>query len=126
MPLVLAWLLSWRTRTGMCDSQIKNSALFPVLFVLFPCLTFAPLFRFFFLALSYPILSLLSPLFPIFSYQMVTIVDPHIAIDAGYYVYSDALSQNMFVRTQQGSKYEGWCWPGEQREKEKEREGAME
>eukprot|EP01105_Mastigella_eilhardi_P005421 TRINITY_DN17140_c0_g1_i1.p1 TRINITY_DN17140_c0_g1~~TRINITY_DN17140_c0_g1_i1.p1 ORF type:complete len:931 (+),score=237.44 TRINITY_DN17140_c0_g1_i1:203-2794(+) len=46
--------------------------------------------------------------------KMVTIVDPHIKVDQGYYVYKEALDQDFFVKTTDGSKpYEGWCWPGQ-------------
>ncbi|CAF3409540.1 unnamed protein product [Rotaria socialis] len=44
--------------------------------------------------------------------RMVTITDPHIKKDDGYHVYAEAKSNGYFVKTKDGSDYEGWCWPG--------------
>jgi alpha 1,3-glucosidase len=44
--------------------------------------------------------------------KMVTIVDPHIKRDGGYYVHQDATSNNHYVKNKDGHDYEGWCWPG--------------
>uniref|UniRef100_A0ABM5F4K0 Neutral alpha-glucosidase AB isoform X1 n=1 Tax=Pogona vitticeps TaxID=103695 RepID=A0ABM5F4K0_9SAUR len=44
--------------------------------------------------------------------KMVSIVDPHIKIDSGYRVHNEIRSQNFYVKTKDGSDYEGWCWPG--------------
>jgi alpha 1,3-glucosidase len=43
---------------------------------------------------------------------MVTISDPHIKKDNGYQVYSEAKSRGYFVKTKDGTDYEGSCWPG--------------
>jgi alpha 1,3-glucosidase len=43
---------------------------------------------------------------------MVTIVDPHIKRDAGYYVNDEATSQSLYVKNHDNNDYEGWCWPG--------------
>ena len=45
--------------------------------------------------------------------KMVTIVDPHLKKDSTYAVSSEALAQNLFVRTQSGSVFDGYCWPGD-------------
>ncbi|ULT90933.1 hypothetical protein L3Y34_008908 [Caenorhabditis briggsae] len=44
--------------------------------------------------------------------KMVTIVDPHIKKDDGYYVYKDAKDKGLFVKRTDGSNFEGHCWPG--------------
>ncbi|CAL2045785.1 unnamed protein product [Caenorhabditis brenneri] len=44
--------------------------------------------------------------------KMVTIVDPHIKKDDGYYVYKDAKDKGLFVKRTDGSDFEGHCWPG--------------
>ncbi|CAB54240.1 Glucosidase II subunit alpha [Caenorhabditis elegans] len=44
--------------------------------------------------------------------KMVTIVDPHIKKDDGYYVYKDAKDKGLFVKRVDGSDFEGHCWPG--------------
>ncbi|XP_038643387.1 neutral alpha-glucosidase AB-like isoform X2 [Scyliorhinus canicula] len=44
--------------------------------------------------------------------KMVSIVDPHIKIDSGYRIHTTIQSQNFYVKTKEGSDYEGWCWPG--------------
>jgi alpha 1,3-glucosidase len=43
---------------------------------------------------------------------MVTIVDPHVKRDSGYYVYKEASEKKYFVRTKDGTEFDGWCWPG--------------
>lgn len=45
--------------------------------------------------------------------QMVSIVDPHIKVDSGYQVHNEIRSRGFYVKTKDGSDYEGWCWPGE-------------
>lgn len=44
--------------------------------------------------------------------QLVAIVDPHIKVDSGYRVHEELQSQGLYVKTRDGSDYEGWCWPG--------------
>ncbi|XP_030647967.1 neutral alpha-glucosidase AB isoform X2 [Chanos chanos] len=44
--------------------------------------------------------------------KLVAIVDPHIKVDSGYKIYSELRSKGLFVKTKDGSDYEGWCWPG--------------
>jgi alpha 1,3-glucosidase len=44
--------------------------------------------------------------------KLVTIVDPHIKIDAGYHVYSEAKERDLFVKDKDGNAIDGWCWPG--------------
>lgn len=39
-------------------------------------------------------------------------MDPHIKVDAGYRVHEELQSQGLYVKTRDGSDYEGWCWPG--------------
>jgi alpha 1,3-glucosidase len=43
---------------------------------------------------------------------MVTIVDPHVKRDSNYYVYKEASEKKYFVRTKDGTEFDGWCWPG--------------
>ena len=44
--------------------------------------------------------------------KIVTIVDPHIAIDDSYYVYKEGKERRVFVRGSQGdSDFQGKCWP---------------
>uniref|UniRef100_A0A674JDG3 Glucosidase II alpha subunit n=1 Tax=Terrapene triunguis TaxID=2587831 RepID=A0A674JDG3_9SAUR len=44
--------------------------------------------------------------------KMVSIVDPHIKVDSGYRVHNEIRSRGFYVKTKDGSDYEGWCWPG--------------
>lgn len=44
--------------------------------------------------------------------KMVSIVDPHIKIDSGYKIHTALQSKNLYIKTKDGSDYEGWCWPG--------------
>lgn len=45
--------------------------------------------------------------------RMVTIVDPHIKRDDGYYVHKEATAKGLYIKDKDGSKdYDGWCWPG--------------
>nr|XP_060614241.1 neutral alpha-glucosidase AB isoform X1 [Anolis sagrei ordinatus] len=44
--------------------------------------------------------------------KMVSIVDPHIKVDTGYRIHNEIRSQGFYVKTKDGSDYEGWCWPG--------------
>ncbi|NXK78629.1 GANAB glucosidase, partial [Amazona guildingii] len=45
--------------------------------------------------------------------KMVSIVDPHIKVDSGYRVHAELRSRGFYVKTKDGSDYEGWCWPGD-------------
>jgi len=44
--------------------------------------------------------------------KLVTIVDPHIKIDNGYHIYTEAKELDLFVKDKSGSPIDGWCWPG--------------
>ncbi|XP_072737067.1 neutral alpha-glucosidase AB isoform X1 [Ciconia boyciana] len=44
--------------------------------------------------------------------KMVSIVDPHIKVDSSYRVHNELRSRGFYVKTKDGSDYEGWCWPG--------------
>ncbi|XP_054997011.1 neutral alpha-glucosidase AB isoform X2 [Sorex araneus] len=44
--------------------------------------------------------------------KLVAIVDPHIKVDSGYRVHEDLRKLGLYVKTRDGSDYEGWCWPG--------------
>ncbi|XP_067119018.1 neutral alpha-glucosidase AB-like [Centruroides vittatus] len=44
--------------------------------------------------------------------KMVTLVDPHIKRDSGYYVHKEASDYGYYVKNKDGNDYEGWCWPG--------------
>ncbi|XP_075213212.1 glucosidase 2 subunit alpha [Lycorma delicatula] len=47
-----------------------------------------------------------------FGRKLVTIVDPHIKRDSGYFLHNDAEANGYYVKNKDGSVYEGWCWPG--------------
>ena len=45
--------------------------------------------------------------------RMVTIVDPHVKRDNGYYIHKQAASNGLYIKDKDGKKdYDGWCWPG--------------
>uniref|UniRef100_A0A2K6MDQ4 Neutral alpha-glucosidase AB n=1 Tax=Rhinopithecus bieti TaxID=61621 RepID=A0A2K6MDQ4_RHIBE len=44
--------------------------------------------------------------------KLVAIVDPHIKVDSGYRVHDELRNLGLYVKTRDGSDYEGWCWPG--------------
>lgn len=44
--------------------------------------------------------------------KLVTIIDPHIKRESGYFLHEDALANDLYVKNKDGSVYEGWCWPG--------------
>lgn len=44
--------------------------------------------------------------------KLVTILDPHIKRDGGYFLHEDAQSLDLYVHDKNGKIYEGWCWPG--------------
>ena len=45
--------------------------------------------------------------------RMVTIIDPHIKRDDGYYIHKEATSKGLYIKDKDGNKdYDGWCWPG--------------
>ena len=44
--------------------------------------------------------------------KMVTIIDPHIKRDDGYYIYHEAKEKDFFIKNKHGHEYDGWCWPG--------------
>ncbi|CAH1118336.1 unnamed protein product [Phaedon cochleariae] len=44
--------------------------------------------------------------------KLVVIIDPHIKRESGYFLHEDALANDYYVKTKDGSVYEGWCWPG--------------
>lgn len=44
--------------------------------------------------------------------HLVHIIDPHIKIDENYYFYRENKERNFFVKTRDGSNFEGNCWPG--------------
>lgn len=46
------------------------------------------------------------------SRRLVTIVDPHIKREGGYYVHEEAQAQGLYVKSRSGGDFEGWCWPG--------------
>lgn len=46
------------------------------------------------------------------SRKMVTIVDPHIKSESGYYVHDEALSNDYYIKNKDGGVYVGHCWPG--------------
>jgi len=45
--------------------------------------------------------------------RMVTIVDPHVKRDDGYYIHKEATVKGLYVKDRDGTKdFDGWCWPG--------------
>ena len=44
--------------------------------------------------------------------KMVTIVDPHIKKDDGYFMHQESRNAGHYVKNKDGNDYEGWCWPG--------------
>jgi alpha 1,3-glucosidase len=44
--------------------------------------------------------------------KMVTIIDPHIKRESGYFLHDEALANDLYVKDKHGKVYEGWCWPG--------------
>jgi len=44
--------------------------------------------------------------------RMVTIVDPHIKRDNGYYIYKEGHDEGFFLKDAKGKEYDGYCWPG--------------
>jgi mannosyl-oligosaccharide alpha-1,3-glucosidase len=44
--------------------------------------------------------------------KMVTIVDPHIKRQSGYYVHEESKSKGLYVKNKDGGDFDGWCWPG--------------
>jgi alpha 1,3-glucosidase len=44
--------------------------------------------------------------------KLVTIVDPHIKKDPGYWIHKDLTALGLYVKNKNGNDYEGWCWPG--------------
>ncbi|KAL3163000.1 hypothetical protein ABBQ32_009432 [Trebouxia sp. C0010 RCD-2024] len=44
--------------------------------------------------------------------KLVTIVDPHIKRDTGYYIYKEAKDKGLYVLNKDKQEFDGWCWPG--------------
>jgi len=44
--------------------------------------------------------------------KLVTIVDPHIKKESGYWVHTDLTNKGLYTKNAEGGDYEGWCWPG--------------
>lgn len=42
----------------------------------------------------------------------VSIIDPGVKVDAGYFVYDEGMAQGHFARNPDGTVYEGQVWPG--------------
>jgi alpha 1,3-glucosidase len=45
--------------------------------------------------------------------RMVTIIDPHIKKDSGYFVHTDAQANDLYVKNKDGNEYDG-AWTGRQ------------
>jgi mannosyl-oligosaccharide alpha-1,3-glucosidase len=45
-------------------------------------------------------------------HRMVTIVDPHLKRDSGYYIHQLATEKGYYVKDRNGNDLDGWCWPG--------------
>lgn len=44
--------------------------------------------------------------------KLVAIIDPHIKAETGFFVYDGGIEADVFVKNQDGSVFEGDCWPG--------------
>lgn len=44
--------------------------------------------------------------------RMVTIIDPHIKRESGYFIHSEASDKGYYVKNKDGNDFDGWCWPG--------------
>ncbi|TNN17347.1 Neutral alpha-glucosidase AB isoform 2 [Schistosoma japonicum] len=44
--------------------------------------------------------------------KLVTVVDPHIKRDPNWPLFSNSQNSGIFVKTRDGTEYDGWCWPG--------------
>lgn len=44
--------------------------------------------------------------------RLIPIIDPHLKRDPNYAVYNEAVEKKYFIKTKDGSDYDGWCWPG--------------
>ncbi|KAJ3342819.1 hypothetical protein HDU93_000949 [Gonapodya sp. JEL0774] len=44
--------------------------------------------------------------------QMVTITDPHVKKDSGYFLYQEAQEKGLQMLTKDKTEFDGWCWPG--------------
>ncbi|XP_064483870.1 neutral alpha-glucosidase AB-like isoform X3 [Ornithodoros turicata] len=44
--------------------------------------------------------------------RMITIIDPHIKRESGYFIHSEATDRGYYVKNKDGNDYDGWCWPG--------------
>ncbi|XP_022900640.2 neutral alpha-glucosidase AB [Onthophagus taurus] len=44
--------------------------------------------------------------------RLITIIDPHIKRESGYFVHEEALANGYYIKNKDGNVYEGWCWPG--------------
>lgn len=44
--------------------------------------------------------------------KLVTIVDPHMKRDSGYFFHQHCEENDFYVKDKSGKIYEGWCWPG--------------
>ncbi|CAH8849245.1 unnamed protein product [Trichobilharzia szidati] len=44
--------------------------------------------------------------------KLVTVVDPHIKRDSNWPLFSNSQNSGIFVKTRDGTEYDGWCWPG--------------
>jgi alpha 1,3-glucosidase len=45
--------------------------------------------------------------------KMVTIVDPHLKRDEGYYIHKEATAKGLYIKDKDGKDFDGWCWPGQ-------------
>lgn len=43
--------------------------------------------------------------------RLVTIIDPHVKVDEGYFLYEEAKAKGLLVRDSEGSEYNDTCWP---------------
>ncbi|CAH8548636.1 unnamed protein product [Schistosoma rodhaini] len=44
--------------------------------------------------------------------KLVTVVDPHIKRDPNWPLFSNSQNNEIFVKTRDGTEFDGWCWPG--------------
>ena len=41
--------------------------------------------------------------------KLVTIIDPHIKRDEGYYIYKEAMEKGYLTKDRDGKDYDGYC-----------------
>ena len=48
--------------------------------------------------------------------KLVNVVDPHLRKDDDYKCYRETKDHKRLVKDKNSDDYEGWCWPGSQKQ----------